>query len=193
MALGFPDWLRFEIRAKWEQLPVRRWINNNPRVVISITGFSVFVLLLVVITQLTPEKTVRIERIEKEWFYDLNTGKSFAAKKGLTPPIKAPSGRLADGQPAGVRAYVLTYAYEPNESELFIAFLETTDFNSRSDSPLTANSRVSGAEEWGKGKLVRRPEDERWVPADSVEGLAILEEAFAPNENGERPYYYPPK
>jgi len=200
MFLRLPDWLRFEMREKWErledrckELALRRWINDNPKIVIAITTVSACVLLAVVIMLLWPEKTVTIELGEKEWFYDLNTGKLFTAKKGLTPPIEAPSGPLPNGQPAGVRAYVLTYAYEPNESERFIGFLETTDPRGGDESPPSGKGYASGARQWAKGKLIRTVEDERWVPADSRLGRAIWEQAFIPNENGERPYYCPPK
>jgi hypothetical protein len=200
MFFRLPDWLRFEMREKWErlqdrckELPLRRWINDNPRIVIAITTISACVLLLVVITLLWPKGVAEVELGEKEWFYDLNTGKLFTAKKGLTPPIEAPSGPLPDGRPAGVRAYVLTYAYEPNESERFIGFLETTNPRGEDDSTRSSHKYASGFGQWGKGKLIRRVEDEQWVPADSRLGQAIFQKAFIPNENGEHPYYCPPK
>lgn len=200
MFLKVPDWLRFEVREKWErledrckELALRRWINDNPKIVIAITTVSACVLLVVVTTLLWPEKTAKVELGEKEWFYDLNTGKLFTAKKGLTPPIEAPSGPLPDGRPAGVRAYVLSYAYEPNESERFIGFLETTDPRGDDESRASSEGYASGAKRWAKGKLIRTVEDERWVPADSRLGQAIFQKAFIPNENGERPYYCPPK
>jgi len=195
-----PDWLRFELRERWERLEdkckdlaLRRWVNDNPKAVIGITAVSVILLLLVVTALVWPEKTSKIEPSAKEWFYDLNTGRLFTTKKGLTPPIDAPSGPLPNGRRAGVRAYVLTYAYEPNESERFIAFLETTDPRESGDMSGSSETYASGAEKWARGKLIRRINDDRWVPADSPIGLAILEEAFIPNENGERPYYCPPK
>lgn len=200
MFLKVPDWLRFEVREKWERLEdrckdlaLRRWINDNPKIVIAITTVSACVLLVVVTTLLWPEKTAKVELGEKEWFYDLNTGKLFTAKKGLTPPIEAPSGPLPDGRAAGVRAYVLSYAYEPNESERFIGFLETTDPRGDDESRASSEGYASGAKRWAKGKLIRTVEDERWVPADSRLGQAIFQKAFIPNENGERPYYCPPK
>lgn len=200
MFLRLPDWLRFEMREKWERLQdrckesaLRRWINNNPKIVIAIATVSACVLLLVIIALLWPKGTAKVELGEKEWFYDLNTSRLFTAKKGLTPPIEAPSGPLPDGRPAGVRAYVLTYTYEPNESDRFIGFLETTDPRGEDESPPSGEGYASGAKQWAKGKLIRTVEDERWVPADSRLGQAIWEHAFRPNDNGERPYYCPPK
>lgn len=131
----------------------------------------------------------------------MNTGQLFTAKKGLTPPIEAPSGPLhADiasrpfhaGGPAGARAYVLTYLDEPNEIEKFVAFLETADFDTSVEDPKKKGPRVSGAMRWGRGKLLRRPEDEKWVKGDSLYGQAIFDEAFAPDPNNNYPrYYYP--
>jgi hypothetical protein len=142
---------------------------------------------------LWPEGTAKVDLGEKEWFYDLNTGKLFTANKGLTPPIEAPSGPLPDGRPAGVRAYVLSYAFEPNESERFIGLLETTDPRGGDENLPSGEGYASAARQWAKGKLFRTVEDERWVPADSRLGQAIWQKAFIPNENGEPPHYCPPK
>ena len=63
MFLRLPDWLRFEMREKWErledrckELALRRWINDNPKIVIAITTVSACVLLVVVIILLWPEE-----------------------------------------------------------------------------------------------------------------------------------------
>ncbi len=201
MSFRPPDWLRFELYRKWErmqyrwqELVVRKWVNRNPKAVIATTAASSLVLLTVAILQLLPEKTITIEPIEKEWYYDLNTGQLFTATKGMTPPIEAPSGPLPNGQLAGVRAYVLAYSNNASESERFIAFLEKSDStNQQSDNVNTNDAHISGAKKWGKGKLIRRIDDEFWIPADNSLGLAILEEAFLPNEEGESPFYICPK
>jgi hypothetical protein len=91
-----------------------------------------------------------------------------------------------------VKACVLTYVAEPNEAERFIGFLEMADSNASNASEEAAGI-PGGAGRWGRGKLIRRVEGGGWVRADSEEGWAILEEAFVPNENGERPYYVRPK
>ena len=200
MFLRPPDWLRFEMREKWErlqdrckELALRKWINDNPKIVIAITTVSACVLLVVVIMLLWPKGTEKVDLGEKEWFYDLNTGKLFVAKQGLTPPIEAPSGPLSNGRPAGVRAYVLSYVFDPNESERFIGFLETTDPRGEDESPRSGKGYASAAKQWAQGKLIRTVEDERWVPADSRLGQIIFEKAFSPNENGEPPHYCSPK
>lgn len=184
-----PDWLRYEIQQRWEQLAgaVREKVNQNPKIVIAITAVSVSILLLIVIGQFTSGGTVKkIEDYKKAWFYDLNTGELFIARSDVIPPIEAPSGPLPNGQPAGVKAYVFTYTYEPNESEVFIGFLETTNPNAEQDAS-------DSAQQWGQGKLVRRIDDEQWMPGNSREGRTILEEIFLPNKSGETPSYYPPE
>ncbi len=195
-----PDWLMIELHEKWERLKerlglplVRRWINEYPSVVFSIAAASVMLLLAIVIWLSIPDKPLPIVTIEEEWYYDLNTGKLFTAEKGLAPPIEAPSGPLPDATPAGVRAYVLSYVYEPNESERFIGFLETTTSPEVLAKLPKRRDTVNAARKWGKGKMIRRVEDKLWIPADSRLGQQILEEAFAPNENGERPTYCRPE
>ncbi len=194
-----PDWLRYEIREMWEWvaaklLDVRRWINRqDPRIIIGITVVTVFLLVVVVISLLSGPEAPEIKEFKKAWYYDLNTGTLFAAKSGLVPPIEAPSGPLPDGSPAGVRAHVFTFAAEPNESDRFIGFLETMDPNAAINSSGPDGGRRGGFASWGEGKLIRRVEDEKWVSGSSKEARAIFNDAFAPNENAERPRSCPPK
>jgi hypothetical protein len=194
MSLKLPDFQYFgyEIKEWWERLGIRKWINQNPRIIIGITTASVLILLVIVIWQAIPKKTVKVEKVEKEWFYDLNTGKLFVAKTGQTPPIKAPSGPLPDGRPAGVRAYVFSYSYEPNEAERFIGFLETVDPNAEKGVSEPVTSKADSSKQWRQGRLIRRVEDTKWVPADSKRGQLILKEVFHPNEKGERAQYCRP-
>jgi len=195
MFFRLPDWLRYEIQHLWERrgINIREWINTNPRIIIGMTFASVLILLVMVICMLMPEETIKVEEYDKEWFYDLNTGELFAAKSGLIPPIKAPSGPLLNGEPAGVRAYVFSYSNEPNESNRFIGFLEIPDPNAKDDKLLSLGSTATGAELWGQGRLIRRVEDERWVPANSNDGRAILGELFYPNARGEIANYCSPE
>ncbi len=199
MSFRIPDWLGYEIREKWEWLiskllDVRRWINRqNPRIVIGITVVTVLVLLVVVISLLSGPEAPEVKEFKKAWYYDLNTGKLFVAKSDLIPPIEAPSGPLPDGSLAGVKAHVFTFATEPNESERFIGFLETSDPNAEISSTGAASQKTDSAASWGHGKLFRSVEDEKWVSGSSKEGRAILNEVFAPNKNAERPRYCLPK
>jgi hypothetical protein len=195
-----PDWLMIELRARWERfqdrvglLTLRRWINEYPTVTQAIAGASAMLLLAVVIWLLLPgAPPPQIVTMEKEWYYDLNTGELFIAEKGLEPPIPAPSGPLPDGKPAGVRAYVLSFENEPNDSQRFIGFLETTPTPEILARWPVRRENLSAAKKWGKGRLIRRTDDKIWIPADSAMGQRIMREAFAPNEDGERPTYCRP-
>jgi hypothetical protein len=140
-----------------------------------------------------PEKVEQAETYEKEWFYDLKHRKLFIVKKGPLPPIEAPSGLLANGELAGVRAYVFTYSDDPNTTDTFIGFLETTDPNVDKSSIRPMDLRVSGAEIFTNGRLIRRVKDKEWVEANSEEGRAILKETFRQNESGKIPQYIAPK
>lgn len=199
MSFQLPDWLKYDLQKKaerlgrwWREMPLRKWANENPRLVLGITVASVVLLLAVTIWLIWPEPPAPVVVQKKEWYYDLNTGKLFVAEVGLTPPIEAPSGPLPDGKAAGARAYVLAYTEEPNEAERFIAFLEIADPRGPADSTDPPGVKISGAKKWGRGKLLRRLEDEQWLTGDSAQGQRIFEEAFAPNENGERPRYLQP-
>ena len=200
MFFRIPDWLRYEIREQWERLAAkllsaRRWINRqNPKIIIAITAASVFLLLTIVIWLLTPEKPLeQVEQSDKAWFYDLNTRQLFVGKDDQIPPIEAPSGPLPNGEPAGIKAYVFSYADEPNESERFIGFLETSVPREIMERRESIKPKAGGTEQWGYGKLVRRVKDKYWVPGDSDEGRAILKEAYLLNETGERARYCPPE
>ena len=196
-----PEWLKIELREKWEwlseqlRLPAaRRWISEHPSVVF--TAVAVLVLLLVIVTlpKLFPnEPPPKPVAVEKAWYYDLNTGRLFTAEAGREPPIDAPSGPSPDGKPAGVRAYVLSYKSDPNESERFIAYLETMGSPDMLPKvPGKPGSSVA-AQKWTKGRMIRRVNDKFWVPADSPMGLRILQEAYARDKSGRLPIYCRPK
>lgn len=193
MFFTLPDWLRYEIQERWERLALRKWINKNPRIIISITAASVLILLVIIGLSM-PKKTVTIvKEYKKGWFYDPNTGELFVAKSDAVPPIDAPSGTSPGGRRAFVKAYVFSYAYEPNETNRFIGFLEIPNPVAKKEVPGSISSGASGAERWGQGRLIRRVDDEQWVPADSNEGQAILKEILLPNENGEVAHYCQPE
>ncbi len=196
MFFRLPDWLRYEIEHRWERLAVnaRRRINAHPGLIIGITATSVFVLLVTIVWLSWPEKIVE-EVVESElaWFYDLNTGKLFTSRSELIGPVDAPSGPLPCGRPAGVRAYVFSYIDEPNESERFIGFLERPNLAAKNNEFASIDSSLGGAGQWGQGRLICRVGNERWFPADSEQGQAILSWVFVPNHAGERPYYCQPE
>lgn len=181
------DWqlIKFEIQQRWKDLAIRKHINRNRRAVIIITNLSVIILIIIIISSFRHKETVKVSNSKQEWYYDLNTGGLFTAKAGQMPPIEAPSGPLPNGRPAGVRAYVFSYVAEPNESERHIGFLETKDPNYIYDG--------RDHPRYGEGMLIKRVKDKQWFPSVSRQGRAIFQQALMPNENGETPYYYPPK
>ncbi len=185
-------YLKYEIKEWWERLAIREWLSRSPKLVIGVSVVSVVGLMVFGIWLTLPKKVVEVENYENDWLLDLKHRRLFVARKGQIPPIEAPSGPLANGEPAGVRAYVFTYSNEPNTTDTFIGFLETTDPNVDKSSIGPMDLRVSGAEIWGKGRLIRRVKDEKWVPANSEEGRAVLKETFRQNEAGEIPHYHPP-
>jgi len=196
MSGGIGEFFKSEIRWKSQRLAeraarsgCRQWLNRNPAVVVGICCLSAVVLGLVVAWFTRPEAKQKAVSFEKEWYYDLNTGELFTAPAGLAGPIEAPSGPLPNGHPAGVKAYVLSYAEQPNEAERFIGFLQKPDPNGKGDRALLTSS---AAALWKQGKLVKKVEDRIWVPAGTPQGRAIIEKAMAPNENGEPPYYVQP-
>jgi hypothetical protein len=185
-------YLKYEIKRWWEHLAIREWLRRSPILILSISVLLVIGLFVFLVTITLPKKEVQVDTSEKQWFYDLKHQRLFTAKKQL-PPIEAPSGPLANGEPAGVRAYVFTYSDDPNTTDTFIGFLETTDPNIDKSSIGPVDLRVSGAEIFAQGRLIRRVKDKKWVPADSEEGKAILKETFRKNEKGKIPQYIAPK
>src|SRR4030042_2065529 len=113
MFFTLPDWLRYEIQERWERLAARKWINKNPRIIISITAASVLILLVIIGLSM-PKKTITIVKdYKKGWFYDPNTGELFVAHSSAVPPIDTPSSTVPSERLAAVRAYVFRYASEP--------------------------------------------------------------------------------
>ena len=157
----------------------RRLINDNPALVLAVVFLSTTVLVGSIMLHLRAKGIAPVEAAEKQWYYDLKTGELFVAAKGWAVPTEGPSGPTANGEPAGVRACVLSFALEPSESERFIGFLEKPDPN--------ATGTTGG--KWSQGKLIRRVEDEQWFAAESPQGQAIIEEAFVADIDGERPSY----
>jgi len=190
------DWNEWKYRSYrwaqwWQQWPARQWVNQHPRAVIGVAVGSGLLFLVVVISlvigggeQADPTASKRA------WFYDLNTGKLFAASAAKAPPIQAPSGPTPEGEEAGVRAYVVTYGTGDDRSEPTVAYLETRAPGIDAGAYHEAHQRVGP--DWGKGLLVRRVDDAEWVAADDPAGRAIIERAHQPDEQGRMPQPYLP-
>ena len=170
---GLPKYWRYALEERLRNL--REWINDNPEISRRLCYASFCLLVLVIVWIAWPRSEYRpATEPVKVWFYDLNTKKLFTANTDSIPPIAAPSGLMPDGKPAGVKAVVLSYVTEPNESERLVGFLQTTDANDK--------TRI----------LVCTITDANWVSADTREGRLIAEQAFKPNDKGRMPHIYSP-
>jgi hypothetical protein len=197
MAFRLPDWFIYEIRHRLERLPlgsgrlgIRDWINDNPLRIGVTVVLCVLVLVLVFGLASRPGPQQMVKEGKRAWFYDQNAKELFLGSSKKTGPIAAPSGPLPNGDPAGFRARVYSYVLNPQESELFVGFLERPDPD--------AGSRASDADladvpEWARGKLIKRVKDEQWVSATGSEGSQIVQSLTRPNEKGQTPIYQVPK
>jgi len=197
VAFRVPELLRHEMRHCLEQLQrgVRRWdprgwINAHSGLVIGVACLSAVLLCFVVVWVLWPTASASFQPGGPVWFYDVNTGRLFVGRPKHGGPIPAPSGSLPDGGPAGFRAHVYSYVLDPNESELFIGFLERPDPEAASPRPA---HDMKDFHTWAQGRLIRRVEDEQWVGATSPEGQAILQQLLVPNRRGQTPLNQAPE
>jgi len=190
MGIEIPDWVRYELLERWRK--ARAFVNKNPRAVWGITLASSFILFLILISILSGPSRPQVQESKKAWFYDLNTGELFKGRADQDGPVKAPSGPLPNGQPAGLRAHVFTYVNEPNENDLIIGYLEMPDpnFAQKTD---TLETMIAARSDWGLGKLLRRVDDTEWVPADSPLGKYIMRQATKRDDRGRIPIYNTPK
>jgi hypothetical protein len=194
-----PNWkyIWWDIKDRWERLGLRNRINSNPKIVLGIGIGSVLIFLLIVTAQLVPYRSSITRQPRKAWFYDLNTNKLFVADGDKVPPIEAPSGKLPDGQPAGVKAHVLSYLQDPNESERFIGCLEKYTPEGEKILSLFKKAGTNVTKELiqqlNKNRFVRTAADDRWFLVDSDEGRIILERVLRTNENGQIPRACTPK
>lgn len=197
MALRIPDVLRYEIRHRLEDLRgtaagggPREWLNAHPLLAFGTAGLSLMLVGLVLVWTLWPAPGESFPQAKTAWFYDINTGKLFEASPKKTGPIAAPSGPASNGGLAGFRAHVYSYVRNPNESELFVGFLEQPDPESESK---CSASDMRELDRWTQSRLIRRPKDKDWVRASSPEGQAILEEMIRPNKKGQTPICQVPR
>lgn len=197
MAFRIPDVLRYEIRHRLESLQgllggmgPREWINSHPLMIAGVAGVSLAIVGLVLMVVLRPASSTSPVQGKRVWFYDVNTGKLFQGSPKKVGPIAAPSGPASDGKPAGFRAHVYSYRLHPNESELFVGFLEQPDPDAGGKCSV---SDMSDFNKWAQNRLIRRPDDKDWVRATSPEGQAILEEMLRPNKKGQTSIYHVPR
>lgn len=194
MGSYFLDTIRYAMRRKLEQwqyslqdLGIRDWANDNPVVVMACTAVSAMVLLAALTWSQRSPSVDPFKAGRKAWFYDQNTEQLFKASSKNPGPINAPSGPLPDGNPSGVRAHVYSYIPEPNEADLFIGFLETPA--PERDKAGQIQTDADPEQSWAQNRLIKRPEDDTWVLASSVEGRKILSTLSLPNTEQQTPIY----
>jgi hypothetical protein len=195
MTFMIPEMLKREIQHRLERLggrmagaSLRERFNAHPLLIAGVAGLSVILLVVALAWTLWPTSSVSRRQSKTAWFCDTNTGKLFEDSSRKAGPISAPSGSASNGEPAGFRAHVYSYVMDPNESELFVGFLERPDPDAERK---YASTDTIDFGRWIRGHLIRRLKDKQWVRADSPEGQAILKEQTQPNKRGQTPIYQP--
>jgi hypothetical protein len=181
-----PEVLKREIQHRLERmgggsLPDR--LNAHPVLIFGMAGSCLILLIVTLVWALRPASSLPRSHNKTAWFCDMNTGKLFQGSAKKAGPIATPS-----GPSAGFRAHVYSYKLDPNESELFVGFLERPDPDAKRKYS-TAGENDFG--KWVQGHLIRRLKDKQWVQADSPEGQAILKELTQPDKRGRTPIYQP--
>lgn len=172
-------YLKSDLEYKWQNLEIRKWLNDNPNVVKIAVSCSMLILLIVILCLIWAEPVIKYAVPEKAWYYDLNTGKLFVSGAHQNPPIDAPSGQLPDSNQAGVLAYVYQSGSD-KDSKRFIAFLEKLTDEAQKTRPTKLSPSEKRTKQeiqlWNKGRLIKRVDDEDWVFYESPQGRAILNE-----------------
>lgn len=196
MLLPVPDWFRYEIAHALDRFRQERgtegWrdgLNRNPGWIVLATVVTLLILGSVFWKLRGAPAGMPVEEGVYAWFYDLNTDRLFQATCNKLGPIAAPSGPLSTGEPAGVRAHVYSYVLDPNENELFVGFLDKPDPNASGGRPTWKRGDF---DKWTRNRLIKRVEDETWVPVNSRAGQAILQELSRPDERGRTAQYQLP-
>ena len=197
MAFRVPDWLDYEIHHKverlrdwYERLHLRDSINDNPKTVAGVTVCSVLLLALALLLIGRESPGQRYQESKQAWFYDLNTGKLFTARSKHVGPIEAPSGAQPNGEPAGFKAHVYSYVLDPNDAERFVGFLEMPAPGIQAGQ---LSLDRSDFQEWARGRLIKRVDDDKWVPPTSRRGRQIIDDLTRPNDLGQTPIYHLPR
>ncbi len=186
------DWIILELRHRMEHLAqgmnvrgIRGWVNDHPLRIALLAALSTLVLLLLG-WAFRPASPQEFNEGRQAWFFDQNTQKLFVASSKKTGPIAAPSGPLPDGNHAGLRARVYSYEVNPHDTELFVGFLERPDPHGPSKA---SAADVATFTKWAQARLIKRVNDDQWVPATSAEGQAIIQSLTHPNDRGQTPIY----
>jgi len=138
-----------------------------------------------------------VELVEQRaYFFDLNTGRVFAAGAEQIAPIPGPTGDQPNHQPAGVRAFVFSCG-ACKESDWKVGYIEmyTAEAKAAAERAQPAKSEpvMDPAEAFLRrvtatpGRLVRVVEASEWVEAATPEGEVIIRQAGGTCPGGRPP------
>jgi len=145
-------------------LSFREVLNKNSWLVIGVS-VAVVVLASLVAWRATTDTGYSKPRIQKmAYWYDLNTEELFEAPLTHELTMETDSGPY-EGGPAGVRAHV--FSCTSCRDGKFIGWLEKPNPNLKGE-PKTDF-------EMARATLIRRVDDDRWVPQGGAQGLRIIE------------------
>ena len=164
---------------------VREWMNNNSALVTIIAVVVLVICLGLIFLQMGGPGRARIT---EQYYYDLNTGKLFAAEATATPPIDAPSGPFNDA-PGGVKAYVYACescpggltgmtAEQVRQEGATIAYLEVYPLEAKQAMEAAANATEApppGVYEAQQANLVKAPQGQEWAKMYSRQGMQLMD------------------
>lgn len=162
-------------------MKIRDTMNNNSAVV-TIVAVVILVLSLGFIIMNSNKKGPR--RVVELYYYDMNTGELFVGPSDQYAPIDAPSGPTADGQPAGVRAYVFSCGDCSDKSSHYIGYLERYSPEAKERIRRMNENPESLSEEdhyydYDQGRFVMVPDKTSWLEANSEAGIEAASQVTA--------------
>lgn len=115
-------------------------------------------------TRAEPPREMRTAYV---YYFDLNTKDFFTHPLSEVAPIEAPSGPLASGAKAGVRAHV--FACGSCENEIWVGYLSATR-------PLASaeKKQAEQGEVIGDARLIGNPETSMWHPYNSEDATYLI-------------------
>lgn len=165
-------------------MKIREWMNNNPAIMTIGAVVLLIICLGVIVNQLRGPGT-RARTIDV-YYYDLNTGELFVTESDQIPPIDTDS-----GAEAGVLAYVYSCTDCSDESSRKIGFLQKYSKEAKqmlvdAGGEPPDDPRFYEVVEMN-GQLVKRVEDQAWVPINSEQGYEMMEQSGVDCPEGQRP------
>jgi len=178
----FLDWFGYELRKRLEgrqpgnNTNLREKINQNPHLMFIGAAFCLVLLAGVLIHAFWPQSSGPDFSSKNAWYYHPEANELFTASKHKTGSDKTT-----------LKAHVYSYSLVPDESDLFVGFLERPDAKHGHHHKLSSDMRDFHA--WAHGREIKRPDDTVWVSANSPEGQAIIQSTIRPNGKGQVPIY----